>query len=302
MNQKLPFEFYVTVDCQYHFPLQPRVMMNFSSKKWKYRKQPIYPECELMMDSGGFSELNKHGEYSFTVDHYLDKLENVLHPDYFVTMDWMCEPSRLEATGLTIQNHIDKTIDNAVEIIDKWEGEAEPIIPIQGWEPEEYISCIDKIKDYGLHKEVDYYGIGSICRRDIIGEIRPVVTAVYNNLPDNAKIHAFGIKKTSFRDYDIVSKIDSADSFAWSKANRHTYDLRGKIRRFYTAQWAREAELQAYQTLLLETQYNPNNSNGNKKKRKDKRITKETKKLIEDNPNKTFKEIKEMERKINIES
>jgi len=109
------FKFYPTVDNTYQFDVFPRFMLNFSSEKWKNRKKEINTDKTWILDSGGYNELGKHGKYSFSVDYYFKQINEVLHPTYFATMDWMCEPQRLEATGLTVEEHIDRTVDNAIK-------------------------------------------------------------------------------------------------------------------------------------------------------------------------------------------
>lgn len=244
---KLKFKFYPTVDNTYNFEVFPRFMINFSSQRWKNRKKPIETDNTFILDSGGFNELGKYGKYSFTIDHYFNQINNVIKPDYFATMDWMCEQERLDATGLTVDEHIERTVDNAIEILNKYEGESKPMVVIQGWEVEDYIKCIDKLKEHDCLTEK--MGIGSICREVKDDRIKNIIFACREELP-NTNLHGFGIKKTMLKDSEVVKALDSSDSFAWSLSNRYNYDLRGKDRTEYLAVWARKVELTAYESLL----------------------------------------------------
>jgi len=241
------FKFYPTVDNPYMFDQFPRFMINFSSKRWKNRQKKIETEKEIILDSGGFHEIKKHGEYSFSVKHYLNQVRDVIKPDCFACMDWMCEPKQLERSGLSVDEHIENTVDNAIEILNKWDGKVDPMVVIQGWEIQDYINCIQKLNDHGCITE--RMGIGSICREGQKQRVKDIITTVDTILP-NTKLHGFGIKKTFLKDPDVVDALYSSDSFAWSMANNFNYDFRGKNRKEYLGKWAREVELTAYRSLL----------------------------------------------------
>ncbi|RVC22988.1 hypothetical protein, partial [Mesorhizobium sp. M7A.F.Ca.CA.004.04.2.1] len=79
------------------------------------RKKPL--GCgEVLIDSGAFTEVVKHGGYRSSVAEYAAALRR-LHADGVATIvgavaqDYMCEPIALESTGLTIIEHQKLTIE-----------------------------------------------------------------------------------------------------------------------------------------------------------------------------------------------
>jgi len=242
------FKFYPTIDNPYSISVFPRFMLNFSSKRWKNRQKPLETDKEWILDSGGFNELGRNGEYDFSVDEYLEQVR-FLNPSIFVTMDWMCEKSRREKTGLSVEKHIDRTVDNACEILNKWNGEADPMVVIQGWDVKDYIYCVERMKDQDCL--TNRVGIGSICREGDFDRVKNIILKVSELLP-SVKLHGFGIKRTFLKDKEIVDALYSSDSFAWSLTNQHKFDFRGKDRREFLGVWAREVELTAWRTTLNE--------------------------------------------------
>src|SRR5262245_1670856 len=69
-----------------------------------------------VLDSGGFTELAMFGEwrssaqqYAAQVRRYADEIGGLC---WAAPQDWMCEPSMLERTGLTVAEHQRRTIEN----------------------------------------------------------------------------------------------------------------------------------------------------------------------------------------------
>ena len=248
MKNPMQFKFFTTIDNIYNTYFIERFMINFSSERWKNRKSQFITNKEWILDSGGFNELGKYGKYSYSPSFYLQKVK-LLDPTYFATMDYMCEPNKLKITGLTVKDHIMKTIENTLFLMDKHTGNQELMPVIQGWEIEDYLYCIDSMKELGIFKRNQLVGIGSICRRNQTDKIEKIITSIKNELP-HQRLHGFGIKKSCLSNPKIVNSLSSSDSFAWSIANRFSLDLRGKQRRFFVGVWAREVELTAYKTLL----------------------------------------------------
>jgi hypothetical protein len=66
------------------------------------------------LDSGGFSELSLFGEwrtgpgdYATAVSRYIEEVGNLR---WAAQQDWMCEPSMLRRTGLTVADHQRRTV------------------------------------------------------------------------------------------------------------------------------------------------------------------------------------------------
>jgi hypothetical protein len=79
-------------------------------KKWARALGP------WALDSGGFTELSMNrrwsitlGQYAAEVERWRDEIGNLA---WCAPMDWMCEPSIIRGTGLTVREHQARTIDN----------------------------------------------------------------------------------------------------------------------------------------------------------------------------------------------
>jgi hypothetical protein len=83
-------------------------------------------------------------------------------------MDWMCEPHMTAKTGLTVREHQQRTVENYLRLRDHG-----PFIPVlQGWEPGEYLACVELYEQYGVDlTTLPLVGVGSVCRRQSDHEI-----------------------------------------------------------------------------------------------------------------------------------
>jgi queuine/archaeosine tRNA-ribosyltransferase len=169
----------------------------FSIKVLMNRKKPMpSPRGGFMLDSGGFQFIRQLGRYPLTPEEYLEKVA-FLQPDIFVIQDWMCEPSQVERTGLSVREHIRRTVENYLYISELKENASDDIkgycLPVlQGWESEDYFSCIDLYEDYGLI--APYMAVGSVCRRGKTEEIREILENIHAAIP-KVLLHGLGVKK-----------------------------------------------------------------------------------------------------------
>lgn len=190
----------------------------FSFRRLRGRKSPLCENgSDWIMDSGGFNEIRQHGEYTFSVDEYLESVE--LHqPVAFAVMDWMCEPIMLEKTGLSIQEHQERTIESWQTIRSLWDGQRSEIMPIlQGWTPDDYAKHAQMYLAAGTPHD-GYFGVGSVCTRQGTPTINAVLASIHTELP-YARLHGFGVKTALLRTWGR-NLLYSADSMAWSFAGR----------------------------------------------------------------------------------
>lgn len=185
--------------------------MCWSFKQLRRRKKELpRPLGKFLIDSAGFTELKDHGRYTFTIQEYLDCIRR-FKPDYFVNMDWMCEPAIIQKTGKSIWYHINATIENYYNMVQKLsEVEIKQCIPvIQGWEIKDYLYCIERYEKNGLI--TPYMGVGSVCRRGSAREIAKILSIIKGELP-NVNLHGFGVKKSviDLLPSNILYSIDSA--------------------------------------------------------------------------------------------
>jgi hypothetical protein len=180
-----------------------------------YKTLPV-ARGEWALDSGGFTELNMHGEWRTTVPEYVDAVhrytENIGGLQWAAPMDWMCEPVMLEKTGLSVREHQERTVQNYLDLRD--EG---PFVPVlQGQRLEDYETCISLYESAGvdLHAE-PVVGLGTVCRRQNAPEIARIVSSLADY---GLRLHGFGMKSAGLA--RVSHLLASADSMAWSTRGR----------------------------------------------------------------------------------
>jgi hypothetical protein len=171
------------------------------------------------LDSGGFSELSMHGrwtttaaEYAAAVRRYRDEIGGL---QFAAQQDWMCEPSILAKTGLTVLEHQRRTIENYLELV-----RIAPDLPwmpvLQGWCAGDYTDHIEQWYAAGVELHtLPRVGVGSICRRQHTIRASLILAEIARH---GIKVHAFGLKVTALR--FVHADLASADSMAWSYAAR----------------------------------------------------------------------------------
>jgi hypothetical protein len=171
------------------------------------------------LDSGGFTELNLHGErrtsardYVAQVRRYSAEIGNL---QFASQQDWMCETSVLAKTGLSVTVHQEKTIDNFIELM--MLAPELPWMPVlQGWCVRDYHEHIERWEARGIAlKQRPRVGVGSICRRKCDVVLKRILSEVAGY---GLRLHAFGLKTSGLR--SAGGHLVSADSMAWSYAAR----------------------------------------------------------------------------------
>lgn len=171
------------------------------------------------LDSGGFSELNRHHvfvttsrEYVDAVRRYVDELGNLL---WAAPQDWMCEPWMIEKTGLDLHEHQRRTVENFIELTTL--APDLPFVPVvQGWHLRDYVRCVELYAREGVDLTAHaLVGVGSVCRRQSTGE----AGAIFAELSQlGIACHGFGVKTGGIRKY--ARHLRSADSTSWSMRAR----------------------------------------------------------------------------------
>jgi hypothetical protein len=176
------------------------------------------------LDSGGFTQLDKHGAWTIDEDTYLEdvhRFDEIGRLQWAAPMDWMCEPHMIARTGLSVAEHQQRTVQNFLELDRRT---VVPIIPVlQGWELDDYLRCIDLYDQAGVDlRQRDLVGIGSVCRRQATSEIATIVREVSAH---GINLHGFGVKRGGLASYG--EHLASADSMAWSFRARRSPPLPG---------------------------------------------------------------------------
>lgn len=180
-----------------------------------------------VLDSGGFTELQRHGSwridaatYAREITRYVAEVGNM---DWAAPQDWMCEPAIIHGgtfrgvtfagTHLSVREHQARTVANFLEL----RALDAPVIPVlQGFTLDDYENCADLYATRGVVLEREpVVGLGSVCRRQNTSEIGEIVAAMSAR---GIRCHGFGCKEGAVRRYGDM--LASADSMAWSLGGR----------------------------------------------------------------------------------
>jgi hypothetical protein len=173
------------------------------------------------LDSGGFTQLHKHGRWNLSVADYVSEVRRYANEignlDWVAPQDWMCEPTAREMTGLSVARHQELTVENFLELRDALGMLVIPVL--QGWDFDDYGRCVDLYHKHDVCLEEEpVIGLGSVCRRDSDRQITQIIEALY---PLN--LHAFGVKGKAYVANEHL--LTSADSMAWSYQARRNPPL-----------------------------------------------------------------------------
>ncbi|MFJ4004003.1 hypothetical protein ACIPWL_11155 [Streptomyces sp. NPDC090023] len=188
------------------------------------------------VDSGGFTELQRHGIWTRSPRQYVQDLrriwEHVGPYDWAAPQDWMCEdliihggqagPLTFRGTGLSVHEHQHRTVNNFLEL--RSMAPDLRIIPVlQGRTVDEYEYCRDLYERAGVRLAAEpTVGLGSVCRLQSTREGATIVTAMAAH---GLNLHGFGFKTLGLA--KVGHLLASADSAAWSYHARRRPPLPG---------------------------------------------------------------------------
>lgn len=179
------------------------------------------------LDSGGFTELSTYGNWDHgpTPREYVDRVRryqrNVGQLAWAAPQDWMCEPFITAKTGLSVREHQWRTIDSYVTLTSL--APDLPFIPVQGFEPNEYLQCVDMYRNVGLDlRDVPLVGLGSVCRRQGTEAAERIVKSLH--AVGVTRLHGFGVKTLGLQRFGHL--LETADSLAWSMDARRKPAMR----------------------------------------------------------------------------
>jgi len=185
-------------------------------KKWARALGP------WALDSGGFTELSMNRRWSITLDQYAGEVERwrdeIGNLAWCAPMDWMCEPSILRGTGLTVREHQARTIDNFGLLRERLGPTVVPVL--QGWEFQDYLRHVDDYAAAGVDLRAEpLIGVGSVCRRGRDAEIVAILAELASR---DLSLHAFGVRSQALQ--AVAEVVASADSMAWSSRARNAHN------------------------------------------------------------------------------
>lgn len=178
------------------------------------------------LDSGGFTELSMFGHWVTTPEMYVSATRRyateIGNLDWAAPQDWMCEPAIIWKTGLSVDQHQGRTVENLLTL--RHLAPDLTFIPVlQGWKLQDYVRCAERYRAEGIDlQDEPVVGVGSVCRRQGDEEI----AKVFRTLGDlGFKCHGFGVKTQGLLAY--AEYLVSCDSMAWSYDARRNPPLPG---------------------------------------------------------------------------
>jgi hypothetical protein len=220
----------------------------FVSRTRLARRATAHPRAlhDFCLDSGGFTELQRHGRWTLTAEEYVAEVRRYrdqLGPEHMLwaaPQDLMCEEVVIrgglfhgqrfhgtrELRGLkpgdpeqdlttAVRIHQRLTVDNAVELR-RLAPDIPFIIVLQGNNIEDYKHCARLYAEAGFDLTSEpLIGLGSVCRREDTEEIAEIVDYFHGQ---GLRMHGFGVKTGGLGIYG--DQLVSADSQAWSYGYR----------------------------------------------------------------------------------
>lgn len=191
------------------------------------------------LDSGGFTELQRHGQWTVGTDEYIQAVRRYQGEigglQWCAPMDWMCEPiiinggyangQHFVGTHLSVEEHQRRTVANYLDLRNK--APDLPIIPVlQGWECDDYLRCVEMYIAAGVNVMAEpLVGLGTVCRRQGTKEAVEIIGTLAGL---GINLHGFGFKLTGLK--KAAHMLVSADSMSWSYAGRRTPDPTGRCK------------------------------------------------------------------------
>lgn len=225
MTTSSPLTFYLGAHHSHWLPVA-RVPLFVSRRTLCRIKKLPRAAAPWALDSGGFSELTIHGRWTLSPREYVAEVrrfrDEVGSLAFAAPMDLMCEASMLKRTGLTVADHVERTVSNYQELREL--APDLPFIPVlQGWTLGNYLDCCEAYDRAGVDLlALPLVGIGTVCRRQHTMSAEHIIRHLAD---DGLKLHGFGFKVTGLRGCSDV--LASADSMAWSFSGRRNPPIAG---------------------------------------------------------------------------
>lgn len=182
------------------------------------------------LDSGGFSELARHGTWTISPRQYCADVaraqREIGNLAWAAPQDWMCEPAMIyggkvgkvsaPGTRLSVFAHQHLTICSYRTLTEMWPEYSDgpcPFIPVlQGWTPGDFDRCMALYKACGIDlTQLPLTGLGSVCRRQNTHRIGLIAGFLADQ---GVQLHGFGVKTEGLGLY--ARHLASCDSLAWS--------------------------------------------------------------------------------------
>lgn len=178
------------------------------------------------LDSGGFTELSMHGQWTLSPRDYVAEVrryrDEIGMLEWAAPQDWMCETVMLAKTGLSIPEHQRRTVANLLDL--RSLAPDLPFIPVlQGWTSGDYHAHAEAYDRAGVDLRVEpVVGVGTVCRRQ---NTMSAALLMHSLQREGLRLHGFGFKATGLA--MCRASMVSSDSLAWSYAARRQQPIQG---------------------------------------------------------------------------
>lgn len=223
--QQMPYTFYLGLHQPSHLEAAG-VPAFVSHRRLMHRRTLPRPTAPWMLDSGGFTELSMNGCWSVSPADYAAACQRyqaaMPHLTGAMPQDWMCEPSILARTRLSIREHQQRSVRSYMTLRDL--APTIPWVPVlQGWTLPDYQRCADLFRAEGVDLTAQpVVAVGSMCRRQGTAEAGAILSALAAR---GYRLHALGYKTSGLQ--QAREYLASSDSMAWSLRARHGGNLCG---------------------------------------------------------------------------
>jgi hypothetical protein len=243
------FTFYLGTHKPQHLRSSPvPLFLSYSELSKRKRLGVLRARTYWAMDSGGFTQLGRHGRWTVEPERYADDVRRYMDEigglQWAAIQDWMVEPhvrtgailpsgqkklregknmgdlrpyfDYFPGTKLDLEYHQELTVSSYLEL-----NRIAPDVPwapvLQGWTMGDYFRCVELYARAG----VDLYdapavGVGSVCRRQATTSAGLMLSLLSNEEHGYGltNLHGFGFKTDGLP--FAARFLGSADSTAWS--------------------------------------------------------------------------------------
>lgn len=213
-------EYFVGAHRAHWLQIRSEQPLFFTFRTLAKRKRLAPALTDWALDSGGYTELRKHGRWTISAADYARRVQELQRAcgrlRFAAIQDWMCERDALEATGLTVEQHQRRTVASYLEL--RALAPDVPWMPVlQGWTMRDYFDHVEMYAAAGVDlTKCERVGVGSICRRKATLAASLILKALAR---EGLRLHAFGASARLIE--SAGGAVVSADSMAWSAGARH---------------------------------------------------------------------------------
>ncbi len=206
------------------------VPLMISARRLRARRSLPEAAAPWVIDSGAFTQLKIERRWTWSAAEYAELVARCAATagllQWAAPMDWTCDRASLAKTGLTVEEHVERTVESYLELT-----AIAPTLPwlpvLQGWTLNHYERCASLYADAGVDlAAAPVVGIGSLIGRQSIARVQTFISYWADQ---GLRLHAFGLKGQDL--VDSVERLASVDSMAWSATARYEPPLEGHTHR-----------------------------------------------------------------------